>query len=524
MFMSRFRRNQRGQTLVIFALGATVLVGLAGLAIEGGMLEADRRFDQDISDGAALAGSHVLPTSASAIDRAAQYAVDALWGGHNNVPAAGCALGTLEVDSPTAPGPALTPAGCDPSSGHNLQIHTPYNGHKDQILVRVTHTSNLNLAAVVGFTSASTASRSVAKAFTSGTPFNYAVYAGGNMITNGSADTVANGDVYVRGCIAYNNGGTLFVSPSLDGPPASQAGTVEVYGDSTVIPKTAVMPQVWTSGSGRGNCAANVQGVVTGSPNGQWGASGHASAATENCAPNTVFKGSCPVGEPPVPFVGFPQFTNQDTTGSGGQPCDAPGVVPVILPVTPPVFMTGGCFSACDAGGGSLTFPSGTSFAPGTYAFEGDGTSGCAVIFSGDASNTTTGGDGSGGVTFVLYNGAWMCASTCGSSNGNGNVTFNAPKVGSFANMLVFSCFTGGCGSGSGTIDIEGAHWNVNLIGTIYNPLGDCIIHSNSGQQVRGQLICNNVTLQGGSVSLGSGINWSANSVGTPTFLSQLIE
>jgi hypothetical protein len=90
--------------------------------------------------------------------------------------------------------------------------------------------------------------------------------------------------------------------------------------------------------------------------------------------------------------------------------------------------------------------------------------------------------------------------------------------------MLIWSCFSGACASPSGQVHMEGPSWAVNLTGTIYNPLGDCIIKSNAGQQINGQLICNNVTLQGGAVSAGSGVNWNQNAVGTPTYLSKLIE
>ena len=89
--------------------------------------------------------------------------------------------------------------------------------------------------------------------------------------------------------------------------------------------------------------------------------------------------------------------------------------------------------------------------------------------------------------------------------------------------MLVYSC-NGTCGNASGNVDMEGPAWTVSLTGTIYNPAGDCVLVSNANQQVFGQIVCNNVDLQGGNVSQGSGVNWNGTSVGTPTFVAQLIE
>ncbi len=503
------RPSQKGQALVIFALAATFLVGIAGLAIEGGMLEADRRFDQDISDGAALAGSHKLPTDASgALTQAAHYAVTALNGG--SIPT-GCDPSGLAVNNSLTTLPAL----CDPSPTHSLLIQTPYNGHSDQILVRLNHGRALNLAAVVGAGSASTASRSVAKSFTGGNPFNYAVYAGGNMTTIGNTDTTVFGNVYVRGCVEYNNSDNLFVSPSSGG---TQKGTVEIYIDPTV-PGVGSAPQVWNSGAGNG-CTATIQGAA--GPNQQWGASGHLGGSSQTCATTQFNPGTCPTSpaEPPVPLVGFPTFNIQDTTGGGGQACDLTTPGTFTTSGNPPI-ASSGCFTAC----GDVSIPAGTVFSPGTYAFVGKTNCSNNVIFTGTASNSTSGGDGSGGVTFILYNGASMCASSCGSSSSSGTLTFNAPTLTTDRNfgMLVYSC-NGTCGNSSGEFHIEGPHWDVNLIGTIYNPGGFCVIKSNANQHLTGQLICHNVDLQGGAVASGSGVSWNSNAVGTPVFQSQLIE
>lgn len=50
----------RGQTIVLFALGSLVLLGVLGLALDGGYLLAKRRAMQNAADAAALAGASAL--------------------------------------------------------------------------------------------------------------------------------------------------------------------------------------------------------------------------------------------------------------------------------------------------------------------------------------------------------------------------------------------------------------------------------------------------------------------------------
>ena len=52
--------QQRGQTLVLFALGLTVIMLAVGLVIDGGYALAQRREAQNASDFAALAGARVI--------------------------------------------------------------------------------------------------------------------------------------------------------------------------------------------------------------------------------------------------------------------------------------------------------------------------------------------------------------------------------------------------------------------------------------------------------------------------------
>ncbi len=508
-------RNQRGQAMVLFALAAVFLIGIAGLAIEGGLLEGDRRFDQAISDGAALAGAHHLsstPTAAQ-VTAAKKAAVDYVVAGLNG----GATPVACDASGLYATGGTL-PAACDPSPVHTVSFTTPYPdiSHPSQILVSVHHSFNVNLMSVVGISNTGTGSRSVARSFSGPGPFNYAVFANGDLTTNGNTNTAVEGNVYVGGCIRYNNQDTLDV-----GPIGTQVGSVEVYNKDNGGPVSA-LGQKWDGGNGTG-CTAM---VTANHRAGQWGAAGHTSGL-ENCgidqAP-TNFTASCPAGEPPVGMVPAPSFNLTDTSASGGKACDSFGAIWkdfLTQGINGAGVASPGCYNACDLRGGNVKVPDPTSFQPGLYAFFGNGTTGCDVIFSGSASNT---GGPTDGVTFVLYNGTSMCASVCGDSNGSGTLTFNAPSTGPNAGMLLYSCNSVPCGGGSGNFDVQGAHWATFFTGLIYNPGGDCNLTSNAGEQITGQLICNNIALQGGAVSVGTGVTFPGESLSTPQYLAQLIE
>jgi hypothetical protein len=51
------QKHQSGQIMIIFLIAFTVLLGFTALAIDGGMVYSDRRFDQNVADSAALAGA-----------------------------------------------------------------------------------------------------------------------------------------------------------------------------------------------------------------------------------------------------------------------------------------------------------------------------------------------------------------------------------------------------------------------------------------------------------------------------------
>ena len=55
--MFTYKKNERGQAIVIIAVVFIVLLGFAGLAIDAGMVYSDRRNAQNAADASSLAGA-----------------------------------------------------------------------------------------------------------------------------------------------------------------------------------------------------------------------------------------------------------------------------------------------------------------------------------------------------------------------------------------------------------------------------------------------------------------------------------
>ena len=58
--------RQRGQILVIFALGLVAIIAMTGLVIDGGMTYVQRREQQNVADAAAMAGAYAYANSGDA--------------------------------------------------------------------------------------------------------------------------------------------------------------------------------------------------------------------------------------------------------------------------------------------------------------------------------------------------------------------------------------------------------------------------------------------------------------------------
>ena len=75
-------RRERGQILVIFALGLIVIIGMVGLVLDGGSAFAMRRTEQNAADFAAVAGANAyLHGSQSGVGNHAAWQATARDGG-----------------------------------------------------------------------------------------------------------------------------------------------------------------------------------------------------------------------------------------------------------------------------------------------------------------------------------------------------------------------------------------------------------------------------------------------------------
>jgi hypothetical protein len=95
----RLRTDRHGATAVVFAMGATVLIGLLGLATEGGTWYLEKRHGQNAADAAATAGALALASGATqseAVTSARSLATSNLYtsGGITNVAITNVTVGT----------------------------------------------------------------------------------------------------------------------------------------------------------------------------------------------------------------------------------------------------------------------------------------------------------------------------------------------------------------------------------------------------------------------------------------------
>ena len=126
-FIIGFSKNESGQALVLFALLAIVLIGIAALVIDAGLAYAARAKAQNAADAAALAGAQDLPSFEAAIDKAKDYAE------HNGI------------------------------ERENTTATAPYDGDEDKIEVICTNDVRYTLARVLGLEGTNVSARAVAK-------------------------------------------------------------------------------------------------------------------------------------------------------------------------------------------------------------------------------------------------------------------------------------------------------------------------------------------------------------------------
>lgn len=204
------RSRERGQTLIFFALASAVVFGMVALAVDVGMMYANRRHAQNVADQAALIGAQRLPEHpAGAISDAKTYALNKL----NN------SLG----------GPALTVnAYVGPQTGL-------YKGNARYIEVTVDDDMPVLFAGVIGQgPTVPISARAVATndVNSSGAPALLALRDDPNAIKlNGDSELLVTGGAWSNGGFVVGGHSTVGVT----GTVGSVAGGVNINGNPTFV-------------------------------------------------------------------------------------------------------------------------------------------------------------------------------------------------------------------------------------------------------------------------------------------------
>lgn len=225
---SRHGAESRGQVLVLVALSMTVIVAIAALAFDAGMVVVQLRDQQNASDAAALAGARYLPGDPSAAQAAAIDIATA--NGFSN----GVASATVVVNVP-------------PLSG----AHAGDNGF---IEVVIGSSRPSIFGGIAGIASWDVGARAVA-ANDTGNRGPFALLAldpsGCEALkVEGSGELISNGDIQVN---------------SLGAPPACPTGAFRVAGESEVITAPGVGCNVagdFSAGGGAAYTCTPNEGVV----------------------------------------------------------------------------------------------------------------------------------------------------------------------------------------------------------------------------------------------------------------------
>ena len=173
--------RERGQAIVLMVLVVVALLGMIGLAVDGGRLYMERRSVQNAADNAALAGAYALCNSGNVVG----------------------AAGTSAVQNGYTPSPpnVVVVVQNPPSIGPNA-------GDAEYVAVSISSRPALTFGRLVYSGTAETTARAVARCSLGGGP---AGWGNGLVALNPDAGNVVYGPS--SGCIVVNGGG-IFVNSS----------------------------------------------------------------------------------------------------------------------------------------------------------------------------------------------------------------------------------------------------------------------------------------------------------------------
>ncbi len=127
--MIRFFHEEKGSVLSLVAIGLIVILGMAALVLDGGVRYLTQSRLQTAADAAALAGAQLLP---------------------------------LYDEAETV---AISIAGANGVSAHEIVVNVPYNDNQSRIEVICTRTLDYSFARVLGFNQGVISARCVAEKY-----------------------------------------------------------------------------------------------------------------------------------------------------------------------------------------------------------------------------------------------------------------------------------------------------------------------------------------------------------------------
>jgi Flp pilus assembly protein TadG len=210
--VNRARARQRGQILVLFALGATVMIAMVGLVLDGGDTYAQRRDQQNATDVAALAGANTFLNFAGTVAAKTSAASDA------------------------AVAAATRNGYTDGSDATNVTVTVSLMSAGARVQVDVTRPHQNGFARIAGFSS---------------WPVSVTATA-----VSGTIDTGVGAAPWIMSIGAFN----------ADGSPKYTVGNPYAFGDGNGDYPTSGTDLAWTDFNGANNVnTSEVSGIIDGS-------------------------------------------------------------------------------------------------------------------------------------------------------------------------------------------------------------------------------------------------------------------
>lgn len=191
--------KQRGQAIVIFALAGVVLLGLASIAVDGGISQANRRDIQATVDGAALAGARQYALGGDASGNASHFvAMEYLVRSFGLSVPGGCTV-TACNDGPWPLGTsAVTQAACNGVTLWSYCFTFDDSRGFQNLDIRVSHSSTPLLAGALGITNETVGTGAGARPtgpLQIGSTYAVATLGGGSYTVKGGGTSVPSGNI-----------------------------------------------------------------------------------------------------------------------------------------------------------------------------------------------------------------------------------------------------------------------------------------------------------------------------------------